>query len=184
MDGPFYQDTRAPFIVTDITAVTLAATAKALYPVANFPTMGGNYWWAGKKVRVEMFGRITTGATPGNGSFDVYWGTGADANGSIIVSSAAFALTASQTSLSWRLQLDFHCRSIGATGTIFGSGWAQFNNAVVASTLLPIMLPASVPVVSGSLDLTAANIISVQFKRTGSTAESMQIHDMVVSAYN
>ena len=36
-DGLFYLDTREPHIVSDITAVTMAATAKALYPAAAFP---------------------------------------------------------------------------------------------------------------------------------------------------
>src|SRR3954469_16961871 len=102
MDDAFYQDTRGPFTATDIAAVTLAATDKALYPIANFPVLGSNYWkFIGKKLRIQLFGRITTVLTPGNGTLDVYWGTGADANGTIIQSSAAHALTASQTNLSW-----------------------------------------------------------------------------------
>jgi hypothetical protein len=47
-----------------------------------------------------------------------------------------------------------------------------------------MMLPASAPAVSGAVDLTAANIISVQFLRSGSTAETMQVHDMEVIALN
>jgi hypothetical protein len=43
-----------------------------------------------------------------------------------------------------------------------------------------MFIPASAAAVSGGVDLTAANIISVQFKRSGSTAETMQVHDMEV----
>ena len=76
-DGLFYLDTREPFIGADIAAVTLAATAKALYPPSNFPVLGGQYFARiGKKIRIRLFGRMTTGATPGNGSFNVYYGTG------------------------------------------------------------------------------------------------------------
>ncbi len=184
-DGLFYQDTREPFISADIAAVTLAATAKALYPAGNFPALGGQYFARpGKKLHIVLFGRMTTVLTPGNLTITAYWGTGADANGTIICQSAAVALQASQTNLSWQLDLMFHCRSIGATGTLFGRGTFQCNPALIASTAQPVMIPASAPAVSGSLDLTAANIISLQAARSGSTAETMQVHDMKVVAVN
>ena len=184
-DGQFYNDLREPFIGADIAAVTLASTAKALYPVSNFPVLGGQYFSRiGKKLRIRLFGRITTAATPGNGSFDVYYGTGADANGVLLASSAALALSASQTNLSWTAEIVVHCRAIGSAGTLFVTGKAHFNNAVLASTLQPMLIPASAPVVSGACDLTAALIISTQFKRSGSTAETMQVHDMEVVAMN
>lgn len=184
-DGLFYQDTREPFIGADIAAVTLAATAKALYTPSNFPVLGGQYFARiGKKISIRLFGRITTGATPGNGSFDIYYGTGVDANGVLLASSAALALTASQTSLSWWLDVYVHCRSIGSAGTLFCDGKADFNVGVLASTLAPMLIPASTPVVSGACDLTASLIISVQFKRSGSTAETMTVHDMTVTAMN
>lgn len=184
-DGLFYNDLREPFIGTDIASVTLSTTDKALYPASNFPVLGGQYFARiGKALRIRLFGRITTAATPGNGTFDVYYGTGADANGTILASSAALALTASQTNLSWMAEIDVHCRSIGSTGTLFCTGYAKFNNAVLANTLQPMLIPASAPAVSGSIDLTAANIISVQFKRSGSTAETMQVHNMQVIALN
>lgn len=184
-DGLFYHDTREPHIGLDITAVTLAATAKALYPASNFPVLGGQYFArVGKKLRIRLFGRITTVLTPGNGSFDIYYGTGADANGVLLASSAALALTASQTNLSWWVDVSVHCRSIGSTGTLFCVGEAGFNVAVLASTLQPMLIPASAPVVSAACDLTAALILSVQFKRSGSTAETMQVHDMMVTAVN
>lgn len=181
-DGLFYHDQREPVIGADIAAVTLSTTDKALYPASNFPVLGGQYFARiGKKLHIRLFGRMTTGTTPGNGTWDIYYGTGADANGTILASSAAQALTASQTNLSWMLNVYVHCRSIGNAGTLFCVGWSKFNEAVVAPTL---MIPASAPAVSGSVDLTAALIISCQFKRSGSTAETMQIHDMDVVAMN
>jgi hypothetical protein len=184
MDTPFYNDLRPPFIMTDISSVTLATTDKALYPFSNFPPLGANYWWVGKKIKIRLFGRITTAATPGNGTFDIYWGTGADANGTILASSGTVALSASQTNVSWQAEIYVHCRSIGSSGTLFVTGIAHFNVGVIASTLQPLMIPASAPAVSSAIDLTAANIISVQFKRSGSTAETMQVHDIEVIALN
>jgi len=184
-DGLYYNDARPPWTAADIASVTLSTTDLALYPVSNFPVLGGNYFnYVGKKLKIRLFGRITTAVTPGNGTWDVYYGSGGNAAGTIIASSAAFALTASQTNLSWCCEVNVHCRSTGSAGTLFCTGWSLFNVAVVASTVQPILIPASAPVVSAGIDLTAANIISVQFKRSGSTAETMQVHDMDVIALN
>jgi hypothetical protein len=183
-DGLYYADLREPHISADIAAVTLSTTDKALAPPSNFPVFGGQYFARpGKKIHIRMFGRMTTGATPGNLTLSLYYGDGTDANGTIIVASAAFALTAAQTNLTWECDFFVHCRSFGSAGTLFGTGMFNANPGVVASTLQPVMIPASAPVVSGAVDLTAAKILSVQAKRSGSTAETMQVHDMSVVAY-
>lgn len=184
-DGLFYNDLREPFIGTDIGLVTLATTAKALYPASNFPVLGGQYFSRiGKKLRIRLFGRMTTVLTPGNGSFNVYYGSGADANGVLLMTGAPVALSASQINMSWAAEIFVHCRSIGSAGTLFCTGKAHFNVGLIASTLQPILLPASAPAVSPACDLTAANIISVQYLRSGSTVETMQVHDMEVVAMN
>lgn len=183
MDGAFYLDTREPFIGADIAAVTLAATNKALYPTSNFPVLGGQYFSRiGKKLRIRLFGRITTALTPGNLTLALLYGTGADANGVSLAASAAQTLLASQTNLSWEIDALVHCRSIGSAGTLFVTGKAIFNTAVIAAGTF--LIPASAAAVSGACDLTAANIISVQALRSGSTAETMQVHDMEVIALN
>jgi hypothetical protein len=183
MDGNFLCDTRSPWMISDAAAVTLASTDKALLPVGNLPPLGANYFWAGKLIEMEMFGRITTGTTPGNGTFSLYWGNGADANGTIVQSSAAFALTASQTNLSWKAKLFARCRSIGASGQLLVWGNMDFNNGVVATSIAPILIPASAPA-AVTVDLTLANLLVPQFKRSGSTAETMQVHDFVYKALN
>jgi len=183
MDGQFFCDLRAPFIIADVPAVTLAATNKALYPIANLPAMGKDYWWAGKKVKIRAFGRITTGATPGNLTLALLYGTGADANGVSLAASAAQTLVASQTNISWESELTIHCRTPGATGGLFVTGKATFESAVIAARVF--LIPASAPVVSGAVDLTVAgNVLSLQALRSGSTAETMQVHDFEVIALN
>lgn len=183
MDGPFYRDLRAPFIITDVAAVTLAATNKALYPVGNVPAMGKDYWWAGKKIALRAFGRITTVLTPGNLTLALLYGTGADANGVSVVASAAQTLLASQTNLSWEVELKVHCRSIGSAGTLFATGRAFFNTSVIAAG--DFLLPASAAAASAAVDLTvASNILSLQVLRSGSTAETMQVHDLEIEALN
>jgi hypothetical protein len=184
MDGPFYQDSRAPFITSDIAAVTIATTNKALYPVSNFPVLGGNYFgFIGKAIQIDMFGRITTG-TLGNGQFAVYWGSGADANGTILAQSTAVAFANSVTNISWKASFVIRCRSIGASGTLFCTGWSLFGVTALLSTNAPLLVPSSAPVVSGAVDLTASNIVSVQFNASTATSTSMQLHELCVAALN
>jgi hypothetical protein len=185
MDGAFYNDLREPFVTSDFGTVTLASTAKALYTASNFPVLGGQYFARlGKKLRIRLFGKMTTGATPGNGSFTVYYGTVADANGVAIMTGTPVALVANGTNLSWEAELYVHCRSTGSAGTLFCTGRAEFHVGLILSTAAPIMLPASAAVVSGACDLTSALIVSVQYLRSGSTAETMTVQDMEVIAMN
>lgn len=183
MDGQFYCDLLKPHMSANVSAVTLAATNKALYPVANIPAMGKDYWWVGKKIRIRAFGQITTGATPGNLTVAVFYGTGADANGVSVVASAAQTLIANQTNLSWQADIYVSCRSIGATGTLMGTGIFEINSAVIAAE--QFMLPASAPAVSSACDLTvASNVLTLQALRSGSTAETMQVVDLDIYALN
>lgn len=184
-DGLFYNDMREPFISADLAAISPLATNVALYTPSAFPVLGGQYFTRpGKALRIDLFGRITTALTPGNLTFAVYYGTGASANGVLLATSGAVALVASRTNDVWRCTVDVHCRTTGSTGTLFCTGIAHASVAAVLSTAQPIMIPNTAPVVSAACDLTAANIISVQAARSGSTAETMQVHNMVVTALN
>lgn len=181
-DGLFYVDHRTPFISADAASVTIGAANKALVPVANLPVLGSNYFsFVGKAVRIRMFGRISTAAAAGTQTFTYLWGTGADANGIAIMSSAAITPSNSQTNLSWMSEVIIRCRSMGATGTLFGTGFMIFNEAVVAAK---VMIPASAPAASASLDLTAANVISPQVLATTSTTNTMTVHDFMLEALN
>jgi hypothetical protein len=184
-DGLFYNDLREPFIAADQSPVTLSTTNKALYTPSAFPVLGGQYFGRiGKKVRIRVFGKITTGATPGNLTLGLYYGTGADANGVLLASSAAIALIASQTNISWMAEFFVSARTLGSAGALFVDGKAEFNVAVIASTAQPIMIPASAAAVSSSCDLTSALILSVQALRSGSTSETMTVQDIEVVAMN
>ncbi|CAB4144989.1 hypothetical protein UFOVP891_60 [uncultured Caudovirales phage] len=184
-DGLFYNDLREPFISSDLAAISPLATAVALYTPSSFPVLGGQYFARpGKALRVRLFGRCTSVLTPGNVSFAIYYGTGASANGVLLASSGAVAWSASQTNMSFMVEVDVTCRTTGSTGSLFCTGFAKFNVAAVASTLQPLLIPATAPVVSAACDLTAALIISVQMIRSGSTAETAQVHQMQVIALN
>lgn len=187
-DGLFYLDSKPPFVTTDVTSVTLSTTDKALYPASAFPPLGAGYFntFLGKRLWIHLFGRMTTGTTPGNGTWDIYFGSGADANGTIIASSGTLALVASGTNLSWMLDIWVTTRLLeqGAThGALLVTGRAEMNVGLLLSTAAPMLIPASAAAQT-TVDISTANsnIISVQFKRSGSTAETMQIHEMIVTA--
>ena len=185
MRGPFYNDSLPPWLITDVGAVTLLSTNKALYPAAAHPNLGGNFFsYVGAGLRIKMFGRMTTAATPGNGQFALYWGSGADATGTILASSTATALVAAGTNLSWCAEFDIVCRTPGTAGTLFVTGWTEFNVGLLLSTNAPILIPSSAPAVSPAVDLTQNNVVSVQFNRSGSTAETMQVHNLWFHALN
>lgn len=182
MQGQFYRDTLPPFAINPA-SVTLATTLKALYGVQFIPAMGKDFWRVNRKIKIRVFGQITTAATPGNLVLSVLYGTGADANGVTLQSTAALTLIASQTNLSWEAHIYVKCASEGPTGTLLCTGNSYWNAAVIAAHHGAI--PASAAAVSAACDLTvASNIISVQVSRSGSTAETIQVLDGEVEVLN
>lgn len=183
-DGLFYLDTREPHIVTDVTAVTMAATAKAIYPAAAFPVLGGQYFnRPGKAIRICLWCKIIVAGTPGNFSFNVHWGTGADANGTLIcVAGTPVALSASVTKCLYA-EFTIRCLTTGTAGTLQATGWAVVDPLLIAATLNPILIPTAGAAASAALDLTAANIVSVQALQSG-TAGSIQCQQLQVIALN
>lgn len=186
MDGPFWVDTRAPHLSGDYGPTTVIATNVPLVPLAGLPVLGGNYFsYIGKAVRITMFGRWSTAATPGTQTFTFLWGNGTAANGTAIQTSAAITPAASLTNVPWELQMTIRCRTMGATGTLFGTGWFQFVNSNTATTgASAFCIPGATPAASASLDLTAANVISPQVLATTSTTNTMTVHDFLFEALN
>ncbi len=186
MDGNFYVDSRLPFISGDVGTVTVGAANKALVPVANLPVLGSNYFsYVGKAVRIRMFGRWSTAATPGTQTFTWLWGTGADNNGTAIFSSAVITPIASLVNTSWMMEAIIRCRTMGATGTLFGTGTFRFLNSLTTTTALTeFLMPVTAPAASGSLDLTAASFISPQTLATTSTTNTHVVHDFLFEALN
>ena len=94
-----------------------------------------------------------------NGTFDVYYGTGADANGTIL--GRRRALTASQTNLGWMAEIDLSLHRLDRHALL--TGYAMFNNAVLANTA-----PMLIGLGAGGVwqHRTAANIISAAQRST------------------
>src|SRR6266542_854224 len=100
-DGIFYRDSRQPWVLVDQTAVTLTAADLNLFP-ANITLLPANYWREGKTVKLTAWGKMTTAATPGN--LVVGIGIGAANPPTLVKKSAAAALIANKTDLSWEFE--------------------------------------------------------------------------------
>jgi hypothetical protein len=75
------------------------------------------------------------------------------------------------------------CLTTGTAGTLQATGWCVVDPLLIAATLNPILIPTAGAAASAALDLTAANIVSVQALQSG-TAGTIQVQSMVVEALN
>lgn len=182
-DGLFYLDTREPHLVSDVTAVTMTTTAKAIYPASAFPVLGGQYFnRPGKALSIEMMLKLVLPATPGNISFNVHWGTGADANGTVICVAGTPVAASNITRLAY-LKFFVRCLTTGTAGTLEGSGICLFDVGMVASPNFNYGFPQLGAAASGALDLTQAFIVSIQALQSG-TAGTIQAQELKVTALN
>lgn len=186
MDGPLYHDTRQQSIVTAAqTSITLASTDKLLHP-GSLTSLPALYFGAGKKIRVTVYGSMTTAATPGNIGVELYYGT-TDAGGTLLASSAAIALVANATTLPVIITANLICRGGAVPTAIPTLSYAWFNLPIGLITaanyqaggngLIPALTPAAV-----NIDTTTAQGFNIQIKRTGSTAETFTTHDVTFEA--
>lgn len=181
-DGLFYLDTREPHIVSNIAVVTMTTTAKAMYPAAAFPTLGAGYFSRpGKTIKVSVSGLMTLPATPGNISFNVLWGTGADANGTVLLTGTPVAAT--NATKRFYLECTVRCITTGTAGGLQAWYWCLFDAGLVASPNTIYFAPAGVVGASVASDTTAANIISIQPLQSG-TAGTVLVDDLRVEALN
>jgi hypothetical protein len=183
-DGIFFQDTKTPFITADDASVTLSTTSLLLHTI-QYTSLPANYFsMPGKMLQLWMLGRMTTAATPGNITVELRFGTASNA-GTILATTAAIAAGASKTNITWVANFFVRCRAIGATGSLFGWGWfaPEPSSVVFPAANNPAFAPATAPAAT-TVDTTAASGINVQMKRSGSTAETAQVHDLVFAALN
>lgn len=176
-----YHDTLKPWQVADETGVAITTTNKALLPAARYAGMGGQFFdTIGKKLWLHASGKITTTTSPGTLTLSLLWGTGADANGTSLVASAAQTLVASQTNIPFTLDLFIQCRALGASGSLFVMGEAVFGTAIIAvgTFLLPASAPAAVTV-----DLTGSSVPSLQALSSASTT-TITVQDFALNQMN
>jgi hypothetical protein len=182
-DGLFYLDTREPHFVSNLSAVTMTTTAKAMYAAANFPTLGSGYFSRpGKALKISVAMLMTLPASPGNLSFNVLWGTGADANGTVLMTGTPVAAT----NATKRGYMEVVCRCIttGTSGSLLVTGWALFDIGLIAASLAsPMMMPTGAAGAAVTADTTAANIVSIQPLQSG-TAGTVTVDWLQVEALN
>lgn len=184
-DGIFYHDSRGPFVSAAQSTITLATTDKLIYP-GSLTALPANYFgFVGKKLMLTVYGTITTALTPGNIGVELYYGT-TDAGGTLLASSAALALVASQTTIPFRIEAYCQCRGVGPSGSggsLFAYAVAKFGIAVIANPNDHFLVPASAPA-AVNVDTTIASGFNVQIKRSGSTAETITTQDVIFAALN
>lgn len=173
----FYQDTRPPHSITYST-ITLSSTSLMLWTASKETPTTVVDWWPGKRMLLICTGKITTAATPGNLTIELRYGT-ADNAGTILATSGAMALVASQTNAPFRIECRLLCTATGPTstsGSIFGMGQFDCATAVITAANQQAggggYFPITAPAATGSLDLNSTSAINLQMKRSGSTAET------------
>lgn len=185
--GPWYNDTRAPFAADDFPQITLLTTSLQLWPTAVWTPTYASDWFTGKKFYLYCFGKMTTVLTPGNLTVEIRYGT-TDAGGILLATSAAVALTASKTNISWQLEAWVQCRDIGqpgANGSLFAHGFfaPDQSSLLIPAANNPMLIPATAAVAVAS-DTTITSGLNIQFKRSGSTAETVTVQDLIFVAMN
>jgi hypothetical protein len=123
------------------------------------------------------WGRITTAATPGTGVLGIYVGAVAIASGQGVIVSAALALKASMTTVTWRIEGNFQITAIGTAGGI--RGVAEISNLTTNGT---DMAPATAPT-AVTVDTTANNVIRLGWTPSLATATFI-CHDFGVRSVN
>jgi hypothetical protein len=162
----------------DGTAYTTQTTpGSILAPAAKF-TLPANFMEIGRHLKVRASGRMSTQATPGTLTFDVRFGSVVVLNGG-----ASGTLNASQTNVSWRLEADLICRSIGAStvATMYGS---MIVASLGLSASLPVaVFPATSPGVGTGFDSTVAAVVDL-FVTWSAASNSIRCDDYSLLAVN
>jgi hypothetical protein len=191
-----YHETRDPFFQsTDFSSVSPLTTSISLVPILRVPATSLmfpiGYWLKpGRRWQIQMGLKVTTAVTPGNWTFEIrhQTGTPSDAGGTILATSAATAFTASKSNITCILTAVIETRGDASTFVptatplyAYGQFSADGTGAIVTSPGNPIMIPAS-SAAAVNVDGTLAGSIHIDAKRSGSTAETVVVQDLQVSA--
>lgn len=173
-------DSTALSNTTSATSI-LIATAKPVLPAQFFG-------FVGKKVRITVFGRISTLVTsPGTLTLDCRLGS------TVVFNGGAMTLNVNaQTNATFSFSFVLDCRSVGSgtTATVLGAGEFK-SRAVVGSAAAGsggagvLMLPDTAPVVGTGFDSTIAQTVDVFGTwSVASASNSIQSHIVLDEALN
>ena len=142
-------------------ALTNTVTATSLLPAAAKYTLpAGAISYIGQKLRLRVWGQITTTTGTNNMTFSIYFG------GALLYASQAIVDLASLTNSTFMLEFDLTAQTLGASANFAVSGIAYGLTAINAVTLIP----ATSPTTSSTFNSATANI--VDFYGTWSTASA------------
>lgn len=173
----------------DGTALATSTTETSiLAPQAKF-TLPANYLtYAGQTLRVRAMGRVSNiVTTPGTLTFRMKFGSIA------VATSGALALNvAAKTNVTWILDWDLTCRSVGGTttATIMFSGQWQSESvigspAAGAGGAASHIFPATAPAVGTGFDSTVSNVVDLTAQWSVSNAgNSIQCHSYKLESLN
>lgn len=162
-------------------ALASSTTKTSILPAhakIGIPTTG--FWVVGKTLRLKAIGRIST-FTSGTLTLAMDVGT-VDA-----WASQALTMVASQTNITWWLDLLFTLRAVGAGGSATANGIGVGSiQAGAAITATATQLPATAPAVGTSFDPDlSTNIIDlVATWSVSNAANSIQVHEYTLEALN
>jgi len=177
VDGP------ASPVITDGPTLNSAAAASCI-PTPNKITLPNNFWYPGKKLRIHLWGRITTpSATAMTSRFDVRIGA------VVAFDTSTFAVALSKTTVPWWLDIFLECRAQGASTVTQLMGLAKFQSEAVIGSPAPatggngsLLLPTGAPVLGTGFDNTAASALDVFYTQAGTSASTLIVHDYGVEA--
>lgn len=144
IDGPTATFTNGTFVSV------LPLSCKYTFPAQFFQFIG-------QMIRVRAAGRMTTVTSPGTLTWQLNLGS---AGATSVAASQAFTLVASQTNITWIVDLTLTLRALdtasaaGANFMFTGTYWAGALNATVFNAI-----PATAPAVGGNFDNTIANLM-------------------------
>lgn len=164
----------------DSTALNTFTTAASILPPASrFTLAAGFFSQIGKHLRMKARGRIST-FTSGTFTFSVNLGP----SGTIpVFTSQALTMVASQTNITWDLEIDLTARAIGnsTNANLMGIGRLLAGAAIAA----PVLLPASAPAVGAGFDSTVSNVVDLLAACSVSSASnSIQTHQYSLESLN
>jgi hypothetical protein len=176
---------------SDGTALANSTTETSLLPTQGLWTLGANYFdTPGQTLRIRAMGRISTVVTtPGTLTFRMKFNTTPIA----VATSGALALNvAAKTNVTWILDWDLTCRTVGSgtAATLMFSGQWQ-SEAVIASPAAGAggaashIFPASAPAVGTGFASTVANLVDLTAQwSVANAANSIQLHTYKLESLN
>lgn len=174
---------------TDGAAVANSTTETTLIPGHAKYTLPANYFsFAGQALRIRAMGRISNiVTTPGTLTLRVKFGS------VVVAATQALALnTAAKTNVTWILDWDLNCRSVGGgtSATMMHSGQWQ-SESVIGSPAAGSggagahIIPASAPAVGTGFDSTAAQQIDLTAQWSIANAgNTIQLHTYKLESLN